>query len=53
VKGLKASWAQKHKVESGRTTLYAKNSYIDEETEELIIPVGVKLAVRITLQGSP
>ena len=53
VKGLKSSWAKKNKVESGRTTLYAANSYIDDETDELIIPTGEALEVRTTLWKFP
>ena len=45
IKGLKASWAKKNKIKSGATTLFAENSTIDEETNELIINTGQAVKV--------
>jgi hypothetical protein len=45
IKGLKASWAKKNKIKSGATTLFADNSTIDEETNELIINTGQAVEV--------
>jgi hypothetical protein len=47
IKGLKASWAEKNKVISGSTTLFADDFVIDEETNELVIPAGEALEVNI------
>jgi hypothetical protein len=45
VKGLTLAWARKNKVISGVTTLFAKNIQIDDKTDTLIFPRGVKVKV--------
>jgi len=40
VKGKTTGWAKKNGIESGVTTLFASNSVIDDDTDELIIPTG-------------
>ena len=46
VKGLKAKWARKNGIESGVTTLFASNSVIDDDSNELIIPTNETIKVR-------
>ena len=45
VKGLGTKWAEKNKIESGVTTLFASNSVIDDDSNELIIPTGETIQV--------
>jgi hypothetical protein len=45
VKGMTTKWARKHAVVSGVTTLFASNSVIDDNTNELIIPRGETIKV--------
>jgi hypothetical protein len=47
IKGLTTSWAVKNNVESGVTTLFASNSVINDETNELIIPKGQAIEVSV------
>jgi hypothetical protein len=47
IKGLTTSWAIKNNVESGVTTLFASNSVINDETNELVISKGQAIEVRI------
>jgi hypothetical protein len=47
IKDLKTSWAQRNKIISGSTTLFADDSFIDETTNELVIPAGEALEVNI------
>jgi hypothetical protein len=47
IKDLKTSWAQRNKIISGSTTLFADDSFIDETTNELVIPAGAALEVNI------
>jgi hypothetical protein len=47
IKDLKTSWAQRNKITSGSTTLFADDSFIDETTNELVIPAGEALEVNI------
>jgi hypothetical protein len=45
--GLTTSWAVKNNVESGVTTLFASNSVINDETNEVIIPKGQAIEVSV------
>ena len=45
LKGMTSKWARKNAIESGVTTLFASNSVIDYNTNELIIPSGNKIKV--------
>ena len=45
VKGLNTKWARKNKIESGVTTIFAPNSVIDDDSNELIIPTGETIKV--------
>jgi hypothetical protein len=48
LKGMTAKWARKNAIESGVTTLFASDSVIDYNTNELIIPSGNKIKVSCT-----
>ncbi len=45
LKGMTAKWARKNAIESGVTTVFASDSVIDYNTNELIIPSGNKIKV--------
>jgi hypothetical protein len=49
VKGLTTSWAKKNNITSGVTTLFANNSVIDDQTNELMIPRGQPIEVNTLL----
>ena len=45
LKGMTSKWARKNAIESGVTTVFASNSVIDYNSNELIIPSGNKIKV--------
>jgi hypothetical protein len=45
VQGLPRGWAKKNGIESSVTTIFAKGSDIDYDTDELIIPANVEVVV--------
>ena len=47
IKGLTTSWAIKNNVESGVTTLFASNSFINDEANELVISKGQAIEVSV------
>jgi hypothetical protein len=51
VKGLPPGWAKKNNVMSGETTMYAPDSDIDDDTDELIIPEGA--SIEVSSSGAP
>jgi hypothetical protein len=47
INGLTTSWAVKNNIESGVTTLFASNSVINDEANELVIPKGQAIEVSV------
>lgn len=47
IKGLASNWAQRNNVTSGATTIFVPDgAFIDDQTNELVIPSGATITVR-------